>query len=227
MMKISTFPSLSIGVYAADSVHTPEPLSPASPTFTRYFPADTTPERQAGHEITSILMKRSRPDLLTCAAPLPSRVRAAPPPDSDDDELFLFSSSSPRCRNSEDIQQRWFAGSPTELEPLVPPHSIFASPLTQKAADTCLPSISSIPTRSAPSARPMNVPKARASQKGKLSDQTGTPTTIVGTPPCRAGNPMVNDTQFLQSKPKETLSEVNVSAIGSELGLFRLSPAAF
>jgi hypothetical protein len=51
-------------------------------------------------------------------------------------------------------------------------------------------------------------------------------TIIVGTPPCRAGNPMINDTRFM-AKGADRLAEFRrASGVGCELGLFRLSPPA-
>lgn len=59
-----------------------------------------------------------------------------------------------------------------------------------------------------------------------FAEQETPNTMIVGTPPCRAGNPMVNDTQFL-TRRADCFPEARRTSIGCELGLFRLSPPAF
>lgn len=232
-MKLSP---LSLDILSSRTVHNTLDVSPSSPIFPRYFQADTTPERQAGKEITSILLKKSRPDLLKCAAPLPSRVRAAAlnnTPSSgsettaageeEDDEMFLFTHTSPKSLNPEVPvmhNNRWYTESPTLL-PLSCSSPCCSDPLPSiSKAEMYLPSISGITNRTT-----RTTCRPRPS-RGRFLEHS-TPTTIVGTPPCRSYNPLVNDTQFLQSKPKETLCENAISAIGSELGLFRLSPATF
>jgi len=190
IMKVFPFSALSFDIDSSD------PCSSSSSKRSHRQP-DITPEQKAGQEIQNILLKRSRPDLMTCAAPLPRRV----PLDYSEDELDVFEDAiQPSACCGETVLNRWFVNSPTQI-----------------------PAVNADGSHASDFAEPVTLPCHIL----RNVDAAELPTTIVGTPPCRSGNPLVNDSHFLHMQRHDPGSQATSSAIGSELGLFRLSPSAF
>jgi hypothetical protein len=224
-MKLSSFSKLSHDLLStADTQQAIASVCfplPVSPVVSR--PCVKAAERQAGQEIQNILShKGSRPQVLPCAAPLPIRsppIAAAADPEeySDEDEELFDTSDACFPASAAAAQRSWFAGSPTVCD-----HTSPSFPLSPRDAADCS-AADQFPSS------PLGVPfPNRPSRPILAAAQDDTPTTIVGTPPCRAGNPMVNDTHFMTSNESKIDVPVrNSSAMGCELGLFRLSPAAF
>jgi hypothetical protein len=100
-LKIS---ALSIDIHSVDNAGMMSPFSPL--VSNRFVQPCITPEQQAGKEIQYILHKRTRPDLLSCAAPLPWRFRAAHT-DSSDEEEFPgdLTQANPRINDTHFMQR--------------------------------------------------------------------------------------------------------------------------
>eukprot|EP00667_Euglena_gracilis_P023931 EG_transcript_27275 len=162
-----------------------------------YSPGFKTAETEAGQEIQSILHKGSRAPNAMTCA-APLPMRS-PPPVMEAEEVS----------ENEDEDDDFF---PCRPFPAGPRRWFAASPT--RLADG--------PTFEAGTAwRP--IPKGPCAAEPAVD----MPTLIVGTPPCRAGNPMVNDTQFMTRKTDAYAECRRTSGFGCELGLFRLSPPAF
>lgn len=168
--------------------------------------ADISAEQKAGQEIQNILFKRTRPDLVTCAAPITQRCPLGELSE-DDFEVDVFSECLEASPTYGESQERWFLNSPTQVRRL----NADGSHQSECKYSDANATIASRPHR-------FNL------NSGDIPD---IPTTIVGTPPCRAGNPLVNDTRFLHIRTYDPVLQLTTSVLGSELGLFRLSPPAF